>query len=58
MIFNKDFQEFIQALNEANVKYMLVGGYAVILRGYSRSTGDMDIWVEKTRENFENLQVA
>lgn len=37
---------------------MLVGGYAVILRGYSRSTGDMDIWVNKTLANFVNLQKA
>lgn len=37
---------------------MLVGGYAVILRGYSRSTGDMDIWVNKTSANFEKLQKA
>lgn len=37
---------------------MLVGGYAVILRGYSRSTGDMDIWVNKTETNFIALQKA
>ncbi len=34
---------------------MLVGGYAVILKGYSRSTGDMDIWVNKTFDNFKAL---
>lgn len=37
---------------------MLVGGYAVILRGYSRSTGDMDIWVNKTELNFIQLEKA
>lgn len=36
-IFNEDFQDFIQALNKFEVEYILVGGYAVILRGYSRS---------------------
>lgn len=50
-LFNQDFQEFIQALNINGVKYILVGGYAVILHGYIRSTADMDIWVDKTKEN-------
>ncbi len=39
---SKDFLDFINALNLFEVKYILVGGYAVLLRGYSRSTGDMD----------------
>lgn len=57
-IFNEDFQDFIQTLNRFEVEYMLVGGYAVIIRGYSRSTGDMDIWVHKTEVNFQKLQQA
>ena len=51
-IFNADFQDFIQALNNNQVKYILVGGYSVILHGYSRTTGDMDIWVKKDKENY------
>ena len=31
----------------------LVGGYAVILHGYSRTTGDMDVWVNKTSANYQ-----
>lgn len=54
-IFNDDFQDFIQCLNNADVEYILVGGYAVIIRGYSRSTGDMDIWVNRTATNYEKL---
>jgi predicted nucleotidyltransferase len=57
-IFNEDFQDFIHSLNKCKVEYMLVGGYAVILRGYSRSTGDMDIWVNKTPENYHQLKQA
>ncbi|HPH22575.1 MAG TPA: hypothetical protein PLW32_01730 [Chitinophagaceae bacterium] len=57
-IFNEDFADFIECLNKYMVEYMLVGGYAVILRGYSRSTGDMDIWVNKTEQNFIQLQKA
>ncbi|HMO32767.1 MAG TPA: hypothetical protein PKE63_09370 [Lacibacter sp.] len=55
MFLNDDFRDFIHALNQGGVSYILVGGYAVILRGYSRSTGDLDIWVEKTPENYKKL---
>ena len=57
-IFNPDFKDFILCLNKYNVEYVLVGGYAVILRGYSRSTGDMDLWINKTQNNFSALQKA
>src|ERR1700693_3916562 len=57
-IFNDDFRDFIDCFNKSNVKYILVGGYSVILHGYSRTTGDMDIWVERTRENYENIKIA
>jgi len=42
-IFNDDFKDFLLALNTEKVKYILVGGYAVILHGYNRTTGDLDI---------------
>ncbi|MBK7122404.1 MAG: hypothetical protein IPH68_06055 [Chitinophagaceae bacterium] len=54
-IFNEDFRDFIRALNKHEVEYLLVGGYAVILHGYRRSTGDMDIWVNVTAENHKKL---
>jgi predicted nucleotidyltransferase len=57
-IFNTDFREFIQALNDNYVEYILVGGYAVILHGYRRVTGDLDIWVNRTKENYSKLLKA
>ncbi len=57
-IFNADFREFIAALNNNKVEYLLVGGYAVILHGYRRTTGDLDIWVNTTEENYEKLLKA
>jgi hypothetical protein len=35
-LFNDDFIDFIESLNRHKVDYVLVGGYAVIIRGYSR----------------------
>jgi predicted nucleotidyltransferase len=57
-IFNQDFREFIEELNKADVRYILVGGFSVILHGYSRTTGDMDIWVDRTRENYQKIKIA
>ena len=57
-LFNEHFRDFIQALNEQQVEYVLVGGMAVILHGYVRSTGDMDIWVNKTKLNYQKLVKA
>lgn len=57
-IFNDDFRDFLEALNDQKVRYMLVGGFSVILHGYSRTTGDMDIWVERTPENYSKLKNA
>ncbi|MES2003226.1 MAG: DUF6036 family nucleotidyltransferase [Bacteroidota bacterium] len=57
-IFNEDFRDFLLALNKQEVKYLLVGGFAVILHGYSRTTGDMDIWVERTPQNYFRIKQA
>ncbi len=57
-IFNDHFRDFLQALNDNKVEYVLVGGMAVILHGYVRGTGDMDVWVNKTKKNYQKLVAA
>ncbi len=57
-LFGKDFKDFLKALNNHDVEYILVGGYAVILHGYNRTTGDMDIWVKKSEENYRRIVLA
>jgi Nucleotidyltransferase of unknown function (DUF6036) len=57
-IFNKNFIEFIDCLNQSSVQYILVGGYSVILHGYPRTTGDLDIWVNRVETNYEKLEEA
>ncbi|MET4075808.1 hypothetical protein [Hymenobacter sp. UYCo722] len=39
----QDFQDFLAALHASGVRYVLVGRYSVILHGYSRTIGDLDI---------------
>ncbi len=50
-----DFSEFLKLLNAHEVKYLLVGGYAVGYYGYVRATADMDIWIEGTPENADRM---
>lgn len=38
-----DFIEFLRLLNDHQVEYLLIGGYAVGYHGYPRATADMDI---------------
>ena len=57
-ISHPDFYDFLLGLNNNNVEYILVGGYSVILYGYPRTTGDIDLWVKKSKENYEKLLKA
>ena len=50
-----DFKEFLRLLTEANVEYLLIGGYAVGYHGYPRTTADMDIWVAISPNNAMRL---
>jgi predicted nucleotidyltransferase len=54
-ILHRDFAEFLRLLNAHEVKYLVVGGYAVALHGYPRYTGDLDIFVEASPENATRL---
>ena len=55
---NQDFKDFILCLYAFEVEYLIVGGYAVIHYGHSRTTGDIDIWVRKSEENYLKIQQA
>jgi hypothetical protein len=57
-VLNKDFKEFIQSLNDNQVHYLVVGGYAVALHGHPRYTKDMDVWIEMKPENAKQVAKA
>ena len=52
---NEDFSEFARLLEQAGVKYMIVGGYSVALHGFPRYTGDIDFFVAVSSENAAKL---
>lgn len=41
----------LRAFAEAEVRFLVVGAYALALHGRPRATGDLDLWVEATAEN-------
>ena len=49
----KDFKEFVELLIKHKVEYIIVGGYAVGFHGYPRYTGDLDIWLNPSKNNAE-----
>jgi hypothetical protein len=50
-----DFREFLESLNSNGVRYLLLGGYAVIHYGYRRATDDLDVWIAPDPENAQRL---
>ncbi|WP_323221289.1 nucleotidyltransferase domain-containing protein, partial [Spirulina sp. 06S082] len=54
-MLNQDFKEFIELLNKHDVKYLVIGGYAVAVHGHPRYTKDIDIWIKMSTENAEKI---
>lgn len=50
-----EFKEMVECLNNNQAQYLVVGGYAVNHYGFSRFTGDFDIWVHKTPGNADKV---
>lgn len=54
----QDFADLLTELCEADVEFLLVGGWAVVLYGHVRATDDMDIFVRATEANSERVFAA
>jgi len=53
-----EHQEILQLLLQNKVRFLVIGGYAVIHYGYKRTTGDMDLWIGEDAENKKALLTA
>lgn len=51
----KEFREFVELLNAHEVRYLVVGGYAVNYHGYPRYTKDIDFWLWLHHENADRI---
>ncbi|MBC7816022.1 MAG: nucleotidyltransferase [Planctomycetaceae bacterium] len=54
----RDFLDLLKLLNQHGVKYLVIGGYAVVLHGHNRMTGDLDLFIELSPENAEAFCAA
>jgi predicted nucleotidyltransferase len=57
-MLNEDYKEMLQCLLEEDVRFLLVGAYAVAVYGYPRATKDIDIFVRAAPENASSLMKA
>ena len=55
MYLTDDYKDIIYLFNKYNVEYLIVGAYAMAVFGYSRSTYDIDLWIDKSKENIEKV---
>lgn len=55
---NQDFVDLLRALSAAEVRFLVVGAYALAVHGRPRATGDLDVLVEPTPENAARVMQA
>lgn len=54
----EEVEDFFKLMNANGVEYLIIGGVAVNIHGYSRTTGDLDIWYNPSKKNFEKLLIT
>jgi predicted nucleotidyltransferase len=57
-IYDDDIISFWKELNKYQVEFIIIGGFAINIHGYNRSTADIDVWVNDTPANRKKLAAA
>ena len=57
-MLNKDYRDMLHALFGNEVRFLVVGAYALAAYGYPRATGDIDIWVDTSLENSKKIYAS
>ena len=55
---NPDFVDLLRAFSDADVRFMIVGAYALAVHGRPRATGDLDVWIDATPQNAPRVMQA
>jgi hypothetical protein len=55
---NQDFVDLLRAFIAADVRFLIVGAYALALHGRPRATGDLDVWIDPTPQNATRVMRA
>ena len=55
---NQDFLDLLRAFIDRDVRFLIVGAYALGVHGRPRATGDLDVWVDPTPDNATRIMQA
>mgnify|MGYP003980403767 CR=1 FL=1 len=55
MVVNSDFSDLLKIFNDNNVRYLVIGGYAVVQYAEPRYTKDLDIWISTDTANAASV---
>ena len=55
---NQDFVDLLRAFIAADVRFLIVGAYALAVHGRPRGTGDLDVWIDATPQNASRIMRA
>jgi len=55
---NQDFVDLLRAFSDHKVRFLIVGAYALGVHGRPRATGDLDVWIDPTPQNAEQVMSA
>lgn len=58
MFVNSDFSDLLRLFNANQVKYLVIGGYALIQYGEPRYTKDLDLWISADEPNAQAVHRA
>ena len=58
MFVNSDFTDLLKLFNDNNVRYLVIGGYAVIQYAEPRFTKDLDLWISTDTNNAAAIYAA
>jgi len=54
----EDLRDLLRAFIDHEVRFLVVGGYALAVHGHPRATGDLDVWIECSEVNAERAYGA
>lgn len=55
---HRDWIELLELFGEKKVRFIVIGGMAVVFHGHERSTKDLDVWVANDRKNAKRVYEA
>lgn len=58
MLTSSDFRELLKLLEKHRVRYMIVGGYAVMKYSEPRFTKDIDVFIATDEQNAKRVYLA